>query len=214
MEWTRVIFSDENKLNLDGPDGFNSYWGDLKKESRYNSKCNFCDGNVIVFACFSSYGRSEFTFINHRMDLLVYQNVLRDNLIPYFKRFRSVLFKYMQDNAICHASAKTKKWISDKKNQSYRSSIKKPRFKSNRKIKWILIRAIYKDNGKYSTVQELKDAIFKGWDEIPTEKLVSFANSMPKRTFELKSKNRGIQTIKNSFKSLNLNMCYNFAPQN
>uniref|UniRef100_A0A915EPL0 Tc3 transposase DNA binding domain-containing protein n=1 Tax=Ditylenchus dipsaci TaxID=166011 RepID=A0A915EPL0_9BILA len=45
-EWESVIFSDEKKFNLDGPDGFSYYWRDLRKEPRFFSKRNFGGGGL------------------------------------------------------------------------------------------------------------------------------------------------------------------------
>ncbi|WKY14152.1 hypothetical protein Q1695_000029 [Nippostrongylus brasiliensis] len=46
--WTMVIFSDEKKWNLDGPDGYNHYWRDLRKEKQVFSRYNFGGGSVVV----------------------------------------------------------------------------------------------------------------------------------------------------------------------
>ncbi|GBN44115.1 Transposable element Tc3 transposase [Araneus ventricosus] len=45
-KWDDVIFSDEKKFNLDGPDGFRYFWYDLRKEKEIFSKLTFGGGSV------------------------------------------------------------------------------------------------------------------------------------------------------------------------
>uniref|UniRef100_A0A914DN91 Uncharacterized protein n=1 Tax=Acrobeloides nanus TaxID=290746 RepID=A0A914DN91_9BILA len=49
-----VIWSDEKKFNLDGPDGSRYYWHDPRKEKHVFSRRNFGGGNMMVWAAFSS----------------------------------------------------------------------------------------------------------------------------------------------------------------
>lgn len=52
-----MVFSDEKKFNLDGPDGSRFYWRDLRHEPRYFSKRNLGGESLMVWAVFSGFGK-------------------------------------------------------------------------------------------------------------------------------------------------------------
>ena len=45
--WNRVVFSDEKKFNLDGPDGFSDHWHDLRENDLPRLSRNFGGGTVM-----------------------------------------------------------------------------------------------------------------------------------------------------------------------
>uniref|UniRef100_A0A914W3W1 Transposase n=1 Tax=Plectus sambesii TaxID=2011161 RepID=A0A914W3W1_9BILA len=102
--WNMVICSDEKKFNLDGPDGFNGYWRDLRKEPRYFSKRKFGGGSVMVWGAFLALGKLELCFVSTRMDGREYQQHLTHSLLPFLRRFRRLALVYQQDNARVHVS--------------------------------------------------------------------------------------------------------------
>lgn len=46
-KWHQVIFSDEKKFNLDGPDGYKCYYHDLRKEEKILSRRQMGGGSVM-----------------------------------------------------------------------------------------------------------------------------------------------------------------------
>jgi hypothetical protein len=48
-EWLWIVYSDEKKFNLDGPDGFNYYFHDLRTEPKILSRRQMGVGSVIVW---------------------------------------------------------------------------------------------------------------------------------------------------------------------
>ena len=81
-EYERIIFSDEKKINLDGPDGFSYYWHDLRKETETFSKRQQGGGSLMVWAAFGFHGKVNIAFPYGRMNALTYQDLLVENLLP------------------------------------------------------------------------------------------------------------------------------------
>lgn len=48
-DWNKIIWTDEKRLNLDGPDGNARYWYDKEKPARTISKCHSGGGSIMVF---------------------------------------------------------------------------------------------------------------------------------------------------------------------
>ena len=76
LEWRKVIFSDEKKWNLDGPDGYRCYWHDLRKEPVHFSKRHFGGGSVMIWAGFGYNGRTEIVFLHGNVNSEKYQELV------------------------------------------------------------------------------------------------------------------------------------------
>ncbi|KAM8712364.1 hypothetical protein ACLKA7_012821 [Drosophila subpalustris] len=87
-DWNTIIFSDEKKWNLDGPDGSRWYWRDLRKDPIYFSKRNFGGGSVMVWGAFTSKATLELQFTSSRMNSKEYIGVLECSLLPYIEANR------------------------------------------------------------------------------------------------------------------------------
>uniref|UniRef100_A0A8R1IQ60 Integrase-type domain-containing protein n=1 Tax=Caenorhabditis japonica TaxID=281687 RepID=A0A8R1IQ60_CAEJA len=81
--WEKIIFSDEKKFNLNGPDGYKSYWHDLRRDPAVFSKRNIGGGSLMVWGAFSSAGYLELVFTTCRINSTDYQDVLQNHFLPF-----------------------------------------------------------------------------------------------------------------------------------
>lgn len=84
--WRKVVFSNEKKFNLDGPDNNCYYYHDVcKLELLYNER-HSGGGSVMVWGAIGWRGKSELAFLDGSQNSLKYQETLRDYLVPYGAR--------------------------------------------------------------------------------------------------------------------------------
>jgi len=189
-EWKKVVFSDEKKFNLDGPDGYNGYWRDLRKDPLYFSKRNFGGGSLMIWGAICSSGKLDLEFISAPLDSVTYQGVLRKQLVPFLKKFRRQDLLFQQDNATCHVSHSTTAFLDANNIQVMKWPACSPDVNPIENMWGIIVRSVYKDNRQYQTVTELKCAILDAWHSISQETIDNLINSMPNRIFDIIT-NRG-----------------------
>lgn len=107
----QVIFSDEKKFSLDGPDGNHSYWRDLRKEPRYFSTRNFGGGSLMVWGAFCKHGVLPLAFPSTRINSQEYIRVLEEHLLPFLDQQCQQKWTFQQDNAAIHTSRVTTDWF-------------------------------------------------------------------------------------------------------
>lgn len=176
---------------MDGPDGYNSYWRDLRKEPRYFSKRNFGGGSLMVWGAFCADGTLELAFTSCRMNSAEYTTLLQTNLLLFLNRNRRKKFIFQQDNASIHKSNETQTWLEKRKIKVLQWPACSPDQNPIENIWGIMVRQIYADNKQYASISDLKLAVIAAWELISKEVCLNLVQSMPNRIFELIQKNGG-----------------------
>lgn len=110
-EWEAVIFSDEKKFNLDGPDGFQYYFHDLRKSELFLSRRHTAVGSVMVWAAISFHGAIDLVVLEGRQNSADYIELLETQTINFHEMFEGQRWIFQQDNAAIHTAARVKQWF-------------------------------------------------------------------------------------------------------
>lgn len=103
-KWRRVIFSDEKKFNLDGPDGYKSYWHCLKSDFRSFSKRVGGGKSLMMWCGFAYGGKLELKIIRGRINAAAYCQMLEEvDLVENGGLIGGDDFIFQQDNAPIHS---------------------------------------------------------------------------------------------------------------
>lgn len=186
LEWRSVIFSDEKKFNLDGPDGYKFYWHDLRKEERLLSRRVHGGASVMVWAGFCFSGKTRLVFRPCSGDSSVYQQLMEENLLPFMRELGGGRWIFHQDGARVHTSASSMEWFRRHNVEVLPWPSLSPDLNPIENLWGILSRAVY-DNGRkqFNSAQELRTVLNQKWNEIELHTLETLSESMLRRMFEV-----------------------------
>jgi hypothetical protein len=191
QQWQNVVFSDEKKFNLDGPDGFRHYWHDLRKEELIFSKHHSGTGTVMIWAGFSSKGKTNLGFVKPSSTALHYQQVLQTHLLPDWNRVGGPAAIFMEDNAPIHKAHSTKAWFRGQKIKVMEWPAYSPDLNPIENVWGVLARKVYANGKQFDNVVDLKTAVQEAWNDIGQEYLDNLVESMPNRVAEVIFKHGG-----------------------
>ncbi|KHJ80443.1 hypothetical protein OESDEN_19882 [Oesophagostomum dentatum] len=184
-DWSKMIWSDEKKFNLDGCDGLRSYWHDLRKEPKFFSTRNFAGGSLMVWGAFYGNRKLELAFTSSRMDSAEYQQVLSSRLLPLFRRHRGRDLLFQQDNARIHVSRSTVAFLSEHRIKLLDWPTRSPDLNPIENLWGILVRRVYSGNKRYESVTELRNALVETWNNIEPAILENLVKSLSDRLYEV-----------------------------
>ncbi|GJQ65549.1 hypothetical protein Trydic_g7649 [Trypoxylus dichotomus] len=77
-DWRKVVFMDEKRFSLDGPDGFQHYWHDLRREPKVISRRPQGGGGAMVWGAIFYSGVVEIIFIEGFLNTQKYLEIIEN----------------------------------------------------------------------------------------------------------------------------------------
>ena len=116
--WKKVLWSDETKIELFGPNAKRYVWS--KPNTAHRPECTipsvkYGGGSIMLWGCFSSAGTGKIVRIVGKMDGAKYRDILEENLLESARELRlGRRFTFQQDNDPKHKAKSTMEWFKNK----------------------------------------------------------------------------------------------------
>ena len=177
FDWSKWIFTDEKKFNLDGPDGYLGYWHFVGGEPKFYSKDSNSRRSVMVWGGISKNGQTPLIEVKGKMKAKDYCKVLVEGLVPFCEQDEIFLY----DGAKCHTAKESMEFLEKNGIQGQLNPAKSPDLNPIENAWSWMAREVYSGKPAYENVDDLREAIFKAWDAMPQDFIDKLINSMPRR---------------------------------
>jgi transposase len=177
FDWSKWIWTDEKKFNLDGPDGYNYYWHTPGSPPLYFSKDASAKKYVMMWGGISKNGQTKLIKVVGRFNSQRYCEMLREGLLPSYDDGDI----FLQDRASCHTAQNTKLWLAKENVETVYNPTKSPDLSPIENAWSWMAHEVYADKPAYENVEELEVAIRSAWEKMPQDYINRLIDSMPSR---------------------------------
>jgi hypothetical protein len=184
-KWSQVVFSDEKKWNLDGPDGLKSYWHAIGHAEQQVFSRQQGGGSVMVWGGIWADGKSKLAILEGSQDSGDYVYTLSEFLLPAAQLRFGTDYIFQQDNASIHTSRATKTFFEEQNLTLLDWPALSPDLNPIENVWGYLVQQVYRGGKQYHTTQELKTAILAHWEGLSRNYLNTLIKSMKKRCLEV-----------------------------
>lgn len=185
-DWSKVIFSDETKINVWGSDGVKYFWkrpGDPLQPHHLDLTVKFGKGSLMMWGCMSVHGVGFGCHIEDIMDSKIYCDILDEPLtdsISYWNLWKKN-FIFQQDNDPKHTSKLAQKWFSKRNMTVMKWPSQSPDLNPIEHLWHHLKLKLSLYEKQAAGVDELWERVDQEWNSFTAEECKRYVESMPAR---------------------------------
>lgn len=193
QNFAQVIFTDECRATLDGPDGWAKGWVIAKDDKTTRLRRQQGGGGVMFWAAIVNDSIIGPVRVQDglKMTAKTYCDLLKESLIPWYnsqseKNRADLLFQ--QDNAPVHVAKYTKDWLSRQGFDTNKVMTWPPNSPDINPIEnlWSIIkRKVYQNGRQYACKNELWEAIKQACMDVEPSAIKKLTESVDRRLFEI-----------------------------
>jgi len=185
-DWSRVVWSDETKINRLGSDGRAWVWKRHDKtltDQHVKGTVKYGGGNLMMWGCMTAQGVGHACRIDGRMDAALYVSILDDELeqtLEYYRLDRYEII-FQQDNDAKHTSKLARNWFNEKEIRLLEWPAQSPDLNPIEHLWQHLKRQLAMYENEPAGIHELWERVEDEWSKIPVQVCIDLINSMPRR---------------------------------
>lgn len=194
--WGTVLFTDESRFTLHGPDGRQRVWrrrGERFAAATISPRVPYGGGSVMVWAGISLEARTELHFVNGgRITGVRYvEEILQEYVVP-FAHFVGPHFMLLHDNARPHTAQVVHQYLHEVGIRLLAIPARSPDLNPIEHVWDELGRRIRHRDQAPTTLRELENVLSEEWENISQEYIANIISSMPNRLGEVRTARGGV----------------------